>query len=239
MAKLYDQITDRLAEFIQAQPLFFVASAPLAADGHVNVSPKGLDCLRIISPTQVAYLDLTGSGNETSAHIQENGRITLMFCAFNGPPNILRLYGQGRTVLPDTAEWEELRPLFPEHPGARQIVAAEISRVQTSCGYAVPLMDLVGPARHAGALGRGEAAMKASTHTARRRTYVASTACRRRWPSTRHPLPNDRSPISNLTITHRIYAMTTSTWLLACASKVVTIFVAGFSPDGRKTGNNK
>jgi hypothetical protein len=144
MAKLYDQITDRLAEFIQAQPLFFVASAPLAADGHVNLSPKGLDCLRILSPTQVAYLDLTGSGNETSAHIQENGRITLMFCAFNGPPNILRLYGQGRTILPDTAEWETLRPLFPEHPGARQIVAAEISRVQTSCGYAVPLMDLVG-----------------------------------------------------------------------------------------------
>jgi hypothetical protein len=144
MAKLYDQITDRLAEFIQAQPLFFVASAPLAADGHVNLSPKGLDCLRILSPTQVAYLDLTGSGNETSAHIQENGRITLMFCAFNGPPNILRLYGQGRTILPDTAEWETLRPLFPEHPGARQIVAADISRVQTSCGYAVPLMDLVG-----------------------------------------------------------------------------------------------
>jgi hypothetical protein len=144
MAKLYDQITDRLAEFIQAQPLFFVASAPLAADGHVNLSPKGLDCLRILSPTQVAYLDLTGSGNETSAHIQENGRITLMFCAFNGPPNILRLYGQGRTILPGTAEWETLRPLFPEHPGARQIVVADISRVQTSCGYAVPLMDLVG-----------------------------------------------------------------------------------------------
>ena len=141
MAKLYDQITDRLAEFIQAQPLFFVASAPLAADGHVNLSPKGLDCLRILSPTQVAYLDLTGSGNETSAHIQENGRITLMFCAFNGPPNILRLYGQGRTILPGTAEWETLRPLFPEHPGARQIVVADISRVQTSCGYAVPLME--------------------------------------------------------------------------------------------------
>ena len=141
MAKLYDQITDQLASFIQAQPLFFVASAPLAAEGHVNLSPKGLDCLRILSPRRVAYLDLTGSGNETSAHLSENGRITLMFCAFGGPPKILRLYGRGRTVLPETAEWAELRPLFPEYPGARQIIAAEIHRVQTSCGYAVPLME--------------------------------------------------------------------------------------------------
>ena len=145
MAKLYDCITDDLAAFIQAQPLFFVATAPLAADGHVNLSPKGLDCLRILSPQRVAYLDLTGSGNETSAHLLENGRITFMFCAFSGPPNILRLYGQGRTVLPGTAEWGELRPLFPEHLGVRQIIAAEISRVQTSCGYAVPLMDYVKP----------------------------------------------------------------------------------------------
>jgi Pyridoxamine 5'-phosphate oxidase len=143
MAKLYDQITDHLAEFIQAQPLFFVATAPLAADGHVNLSPKGLDCLRILSPTQVAYLDLTGSGNETSAHLRENGRVTLMFCAFSGPPNILRLYGRGRTILPDTAEWDALRPLFPEYPGARQIIAADIARVQTSCGFAVPRMDYV------------------------------------------------------------------------------------------------
>ena len=144
MAKLYDHITDDLAEFIRAQPMFFVASAPLAADGHVNVSPKGLDCLRILSPGRVAYLDLTGSGNETSAHILENGRITFMFCAFNRPPQILRLYGQGRTILPGSGEWAELAPLFPEYHGARQIIAAKIERVQTSCGYAVPLMDFVG-----------------------------------------------------------------------------------------------
>ena len=144
MAKLYDHITDHLAEFIRAQPMFFVASAPLAADGHVNVSPKGLDCLRILSPQRVAYLDMTGSGNETSAHIFENGRITIMFCAFSGPPSILRLYGQGHTILHDSDEWARLAPLFPDYHGARQIIAADIDRVQTSCGYAVPLMDYVG-----------------------------------------------------------------------------------------------
>lgn len=143
MAKLYDHITDDLAAFIRAQPLFFVATAPLAADGHVNLSPKGLDCLRILDSWRVAYLDLTGSGNETSAHLLENGRVTLMFCAFSGPPNILRLYGQGRTVMPGSDEWSELRPGFPDYPGARQIILAEITRVQTSCGYAVPLMEFV------------------------------------------------------------------------------------------------
>jgi hypothetical protein len=144
VAKLYDHITDHLADFIKAQPMFFVASAPLAADGHVNISPKGLDSLRILSPRRIAYLDMTGSGNETSAHIRENGRITFMFCAFNGPPNILRLYGQGYTVLPGSEEWAQLAPLFPAYHGARQIIAADIDRVQTSCGFAVPLMDYVG-----------------------------------------------------------------------------------------------
>ena len=144
MAKLYDQITDDLAKFIRAQPLFFVASAPLAADGHVNLSPKGLDCLRILSPQHVAYLDMTGSGNETSAHLHENGRVTFMFCAFSGPPNILRLYGHGETILPGSEAWEQLKPCFPDHYGARQIISAKIDRVQTSCGYAVPLMDYAG-----------------------------------------------------------------------------------------------
>ncbi len=142
MAKVYDLITDQLRDFIDAQHLFFVATAPREG-GHVNLSPKGLDCFRVFSPTQVAYLDLTGSGNETSAHLQENGRITFMFCAFEGAPNILRLYGIGRTVLPDAAEWAELSQHFTLYPGARQIIVAEIDRVQTSCGYAVPLMDYV------------------------------------------------------------------------------------------------
>src|SRR5262245_19941834 len=120
MAKTYDTITDELHAFIEAQQMFFVASAPLSAEGHVNVSPKGLDCLRLLGPLRIAYLDLTGSGNETSAHLQENGRITLMFCAFAGPPRILRLYGTGTAVLPGSAAWDELRPLFQHYPGARQ-----------------------------------------------------------------------------------------------------------------------
>lgn len=144
MAKLYDTITDELAAFIRAQPLFFVASAPLDPHGHVNLSPKGLDCLQILSPLQVAYLDLTGSGNETSAHLLENGRITLMFCAFAGPPKILRLYGQGRVVLPQTPVWDALAPRFGYYDGARQIIVTDVTRVQTSCGFGVPLMDYVG-----------------------------------------------------------------------------------------------
>lgn len=144
MAKLHDTITDELAAFIGRQPLFFVASAPLDAQGHVNLSPKGLDCLHILAPRRVAYLDLTGSGNETSAHLAENGRITLMFCAFAGPPRILRLYGQGSVILPSSPAWDAMAAHFPRYPGTRQIVVADIERVQTSCGYAVPLMDYVG-----------------------------------------------------------------------------------------------
>jgi hypothetical protein len=143
MGKVVECITPELQAFIEAQPLFFVASAPLAGTGHVNLSPKGLDCLRVLSPSRVAYLDLTGSGNETAAHVRENGRITFMFCAFAGAPRILRLYGRGRVVLPETPPWAELAGQFPAHAGARQIVAAEIARVQTSCGFGVPLMDYV------------------------------------------------------------------------------------------------
>ena len=144
MAKLYPTITGELREFIEQQQMFFVASAPLDPDGHVNVSPKGLDCLRLLPGDRVAYLDLTGSGNETSAHLLENGRITLMFCAFAGPPRILRLYGHGKTVLPGAPEWDELRGLFGDYPGVRQIIVAEITRVQTSCGFAVPRYDYAG-----------------------------------------------------------------------------------------------
>lgn len=144
MAKTYAAITPELQRFIEAQPVFFVGTAPLADDGHVNVSPKGLDCFRVLSPNHVAYLDLTGSGNETSAHLLENSRITFMFCAFSGPPQILRLYGSGYTILPGTPEWDELSANFPVYPGIRQIIIADITRVATSCGYAVPRMDYVG-----------------------------------------------------------------------------------------------
>lgn len=144
MAKVFEQLTPNLIEFIQQQPLFFVATAPLTPNGHVNLSPKGFDSFQILSPTRVAYLDLTGSGNETSAHLQENGRITLMFCAFEGAPLILRLYGQGRTVLPGEPEWEQMRDRFPKIPGSRQIILADLHRVQTSCGFGVPLLSYEG-----------------------------------------------------------------------------------------------
>ncbi|PSB19830.1 pyridoxamine 5'-phosphate oxidase [filamentous cyanobacterium CCP2] len=141
MAKLFDSITDELQEFIAEQHIFFVATAPLQPDGRVNVSPKGLDCFKVISPHRVAYLDLTGSGNETSAHLQENGRITLMFCAFESNPLILRLYGRGVTLLPSSPDWDTLAAQFPPFPGTRQIIVADIDRVQTSCGFGVPLYE--------------------------------------------------------------------------------------------------
>lgn len=143
MAKVIESITDELQTFIQAQHMFFVASAPLDGNGHINLSPKGMDSFRILTPHRVAYLDLTGSGNETSAHLMENGRITIMFCAFQGKPDIVRLYGKGRAILPQSPEWDEMRSRFPDFPGVRQIIVADVDRVQTSCGYAVPLYDYV------------------------------------------------------------------------------------------------
>ncbi len=139
--QILPEITPEIEEFIRAQSLFFVATAPLAGDGHVNLSPKGLDTLRVLSPTRVAYLDLTGSGNETAAHVSENGRITIMFCAFAGKPNILRLYGRGSLVLPGSVQWPALIERFTMIAGARQIIVCDIDRVQNSCGMAVPLMQ--------------------------------------------------------------------------------------------------
>ena len=141
MAKVFDCITEELQNFIASQHIFFVGSAPLSATGHVNLSPKGLESFRILSAHQVAYLDFTGSGNETSAHLQENGRITFMFCAFEEPPRILRLYGQGYTILPSSPDCNNLYSLFPQIPGTRQIIVADIERVQSSCGFAVPLYE--------------------------------------------------------------------------------------------------
>ncbi|MGB0580244.1 MAG: pyridoxamine 5'-phosphate oxidase family protein [Limisphaerales bacterium] len=138
MAKVHHEITDELRDWIQQQRLFFVASAPLSADGHVNLSPKGADTFRVLGPNQVAYLDFTGSGAETIAHLRENGRIVFMFCAFEGSPRILRLHGKAEFVTPDSAEWIELRAQFPDAPGVRSIIRSEISRVCTSCGFGVP-----------------------------------------------------------------------------------------------------
>jgi hypothetical protein len=144
MGKFFPAMRPEHEEFIRKQRMFFVATAPLSPDGHINISPKGYDVLRIFSLKQVAYLDLTGSGNETSAHVQENGRITFMFVSFEGSPLILRLYGNGRAILPGTTEWDELITHFDPLPGARQIISADIYSVQTSCGFGVPLFSYSG-----------------------------------------------------------------------------------------------
>ena len=144
MGKTYAGIDEKLQEFISKQVLFFVATAPLGGDGHVNLSPKGHDTFRVISPTVVAYLDLFGSGAETVAHVKENGRLTIMFCSFAGKPLILRLYGRGRAVRPRDPDWADLRPHFPDLPGERQIIVLDIDTVMTTCGFAVPLFDYRG-----------------------------------------------------------------------------------------------
>ncbi|WP_165231803.1 pyridoxamine 5'-phosphate oxidase family protein [Aquisphaera insulae] len=138
MGKIYDQIDASLAQFLENQHLFFVGTAPSSLDGHLNISPKGLDSFRILSPTRVAYLDLTGSGIETVAHLRENGRISLLFCAFEGRPRIVRLYGVGRAIERNDAEWSSLIDLFPAHPGARTIIVVDLKRIADACGYAIP-----------------------------------------------------------------------------------------------------
>jgi len=143
MAERFTTISDDLAAWWAAQPLFFVATAPSGDGGHVNCSPKGLDTLRILAPNRVAYLDLTGSGIETIAHLRDNGRITLMACAFEGAPRISRIYGAGTVHEIWSAEFNELTANFPELPGRRAIIDIAVDRVTTSCGYAVPMMDLV------------------------------------------------------------------------------------------------
>jgi hypothetical protein len=143
MAKVHAEITPELQAFIGKQQMFFVSTAPLDSQGHVNLSPKGLDCFRVLSPQRVAYMDLIGSGNETAAHLLENGRITFMFCAFEGPASILRLYGRGYAVLPGESEWQEIAPCFVLYRNTRQVIVADITRVQTSCGFGVPQYDYV------------------------------------------------------------------------------------------------
>ncbi|WP_226526880.1 pyridoxamine 5'-phosphate oxidase family protein [Metabacillus niabensis] len=144
MGTVFSSILPKHEEFIKKQKIFFVGSAPLNEEGHVNISPKGYDVLRILSPNEVAYLDLTGSGNETSAHLIDNGRVTFMFLAFEGPPMILRLYGRGKIILPDSSEWDNMSKHFEILPGSRQIVKAIIETVKTSCGFSVPFYSYNG-----------------------------------------------------------------------------------------------
>ena len=144
MGRTHDRIDDALAAWLARQAVFFVATAP-ADGGHVNVSPKGLDTFRVLDDHTVAYLDLTGSGAETIAHLRDDGRITMMFCAFSGPPRIVRLHGRGEALGVGTDGYAALVDRFPDLPGARAVVCMSVERVADSCGYAVPLMDLVGP----------------------------------------------------------------------------------------------
>jgi pyridoxamine 5'-phosphate oxidase-like protein len=146
MGKTYEELTGRLLDFVTAQPVYFVASAP-SAGGHVNVSPKGgRGTFAVLGPREVAYLDYTGSGVETIAHLRENGRITVMFCAFEGPPKIIRLYGTGTPVYPGEPRWTELAARFDGLPtaGIRSIITVALDRISDSCGYAVPFLDYVG-----------------------------------------------------------------------------------------------
>jgi hypothetical protein len=172
MGKTRSMIDDVARKFIEAQRVFFVASAPLDAGGHVNLSPKGLDTFRILGPTTVAYVDFNGSGVETIAHLKENGRIVLMFCAFQGPPNIFRLYGHGRVVEPHEAEFAALAEPFPDHEDARSIVVVELTRVTDSCGYGVPLFKYEGERTqlHAWARHRGPEGLKAYRQEKNRRS---------------------------------------------------------------------
>ena len=139
MATMYNELNEDLTSFIEQQHIFFVSTAP--NEGRINLSPKGMDTFRCIDEHTVAFLNLTGSGNETEAHLVENGRITIMFCSFTRKPLILRLYGQGKSILPEDAEWTTYAPSFDLLPGTRQIIVMHIENVQTSCGYAVPFYE--------------------------------------------------------------------------------------------------
>jgi hypothetical protein len=146
MGKRYEEIDERMREFVAAQRLFFVGTAPSGDDGHVNCSPKGRDTFRVLGPTTVAYVDYTGSGVETIAHLRQNGRIVVMFCAFEGPPRIVRFHGRGEAVEPDQPGFDALAGHFSPLPalGLRAIVRIEVTRIADSCGYGVPLMRYEG-----------------------------------------------------------------------------------------------
>jgi hypothetical protein len=147
MATIYAAIDDKLRDWLMAQPVFFVGTAPLSGDGHVNVSPKGMGgTFAVLGPHRIGYLDYFGSGIETIAHVRENGRIVVMCCAFTGPPKVVRLHGRGRVIRPDDAEFAALRTSFPKDRdlGVRSIIVVDVDRIADSCGYAVPLMAFAG-----------------------------------------------------------------------------------------------
>ena len=144
MSKRHENITPEISAWIREQRVFFVATAPCASDGHINVSPKGGDSFRVLGPLEVVYQDFTGSGAETAAHVRQNGRIVVMFCAFLGPPKIVRLHGHGMVITDEDPRYAELAKLFPANPGTRAFVHIRVDRVSDSCGYAVPLYQFQG-----------------------------------------------------------------------------------------------
>jgi hypothetical protein len=149
MGRIFDEITVQLRDWIEQQPVFFVGTAPSGSDGHINVSPKGgRETIAITGPRTVAYIDMIGSGIETVSHLRDNGRIVLMFCAFGGPPKIVRLHGRGRAVMADDLEFSDLLAYFEIGPEvravARSIIVVDVTRIADSCGYVVPRMEFVG-----------------------------------------------------------------------------------------------
>ena len=161
MGKQLKKLSPRLIEFISNQKMFFVATA--MAEGKINLSPKGMEAFKVLNENKVVWLNLTGSGNETAAHLRASDRMTIMFCAFEGPPLILRLYGNAKAYHKREAAWEEYIGRFPHYPGSRQIIVMDIELVQTSCGFGVPLMDYKGERDLLGpwAEEKGEAGLKA------------------------------------------------------------------------------
>ena len=143
MGKVFEAIDEELRRWIQAQPMWFTATAPLAAEGHVNVSPRGGDSFRVLSPHRVGWVDFTGSGIETIAHLRENGRICVMFASFDQRPRIVRLHGQGRVHLPGTDAFQEVVALHPPNPSTRAVITVDVQRVSDSCGWGVPVMDVL------------------------------------------------------------------------------------------------
>jgi hypothetical protein len=141
---VYDGIDDDLAGWLMRQPLWFVGTAPLSADGHVNVSPRGHDTFSVLGPHRVAWVDYTGSGVETIAHLRENGRVCVMFCSYDHRPRIVRLHGRGIVVLPGEPVYDEVVALHPEHPSTRAVIVVDVDRVSDSCGFGVPVMEVVG-----------------------------------------------------------------------------------------------
>jgi len=162
MSNVRECITPEMAEWIAKQRMFFVGTAPLAASGHINLSPKGGEAFKILGPLEVAYQDYTGSGAETAAHIRENGRIVIMFCAFEGPPKIVRLHGLGTLITPSHAQYPELTHQFPPNPGTRAFIHIAVRRVSDSCGFSVPFYQYVSDRdvldQWAGAQGPGKVA---------------------------------------------------------------------------------